>query len=1539
MKVSREVPRANKPTFAPCKPLWAIFAAIAALLAAVAAGTSSAQSFGDGVKGWGTVPGPAPGQFSFFASAQEACKWQYDHYKPVGQPSWFIGYKDTAYYWSNKLCDWYPHGPGISPNPASALFQCDYGYTPVEPGLCLKDNIPTTDPCSSNNGALPNPKSAHPVEILTGSKILTREDFQTADGSLSLGRWFTSGGYAGLPVSYYNTRLPASFANWRASWSLQITISEFNIISNRWVVTLPSGRAVTFQRSGGTFTPYSNITYPIPATDVKLAYVGTYPSSANYATFVASSSTWTVTDEQDRVWTLQTYLDPQSGVYNIAVPTSMVDRTGLVRTFTYGSSGELTSISDSAGKTVTLSWLYSDPSTVGISGRPKVPVAISRIDLPDGSDINYSYETSVANPDGLVRPDRLVLVEYRDASDVVKEAEKYLYDDTRFPTFVTGIKDKDDVLRWKITYDASARVSDSEGPTGEFRDHVAYGVFGSTFTRTVTNALGKDTVYQFAKVNATDAKLTGVNGQASTHCPASTSSLAYNTSVMLTSTTDEEGRVTAYTRNTRGLPTQIVEAQGTSSARTTNITWHATFTVPTQVAETGRTTDYVYDTTGRLTSKTETDTTTFTTPYSTNGRTRTWAYTYDTGGRLLTVDGPLSGASDTVTYSYNSSGYLATVTNQVGQVTTVFAWDGRGQPTTVVDPNGVSATLAYDVRGRPLTVTVNPGAAQSEYQIEYNAVGDVSKITFPRGAYLIYTYDDARRLTVVTNDRGETQNFTNNLAGEPTARVIKSSGSTITAQQTQAYDELGRIIQVVGAGSQTWSFGYDKVDNPTSETDARSKVWQTAFDPLNRVITETNPQSQTVQQAYNGQDELTSFTDGRSLQTTRVVDGFGFTIQEVSPDRGTRTMWYDAAGRLTQLTDGDGQQVNYAYDDADRLLSSAYAGASAETVTYSYDSTTSGNKGVGRLTGVTEQSGSTSLVYDAQGRVTQEGRVIQSQTYGLAYAYDTNGDITEITLPSGRTVTYTRADDGLITGVTTKATPVSSPETLASSVVHKPFGPLQSLTYGNGLALTRTYDGNYWLSQIEVKASGGTALDLSFGRNANGQLDSVTDNASSGRAATYGYTDSGRLSAATGAWGADAYTYDAAGNRTDQARTIGGTTTHVASIVASASNRVSQVQDGASNPVRNLTYRTGGDLSQDAYVSGSAYAYTYNARKRLVLAKKDAVDAGAYGYDYLGRRVWRTIYGGTTVNSHYVFDRRGHLLAEHNGSTAAVVREYVWVDDLPIAMIDSSGTYFIHTGQIDEPLVMTNASKAKIWDAAIEPYGTAVMFGTPSAGLDLRLSGQWLQAETGGLFQNWHRDYDPSLGRYVEIDPLGINGGGNLYAYAHGNPVYFSDPTGEVPVVVGLALMGAATGAGGNLIGQLVSNGGRWECVSVKEVLIAGAFGGAVGALMPSMGLYALDAAAVGAAANTAQYAMTADRPTLGGMAFAGAAGFLGGGLTGRFSRGGLTFDTSSRFLNPSIARALNRQKALQRNTGANSVLQGLAVSSVSNVSPKQCGC
>lgn len=96
-------------------------------------------------------------------------------------------------------------------------------------------------------------------------------------------------------------------------------------------------------------------------------------------------------------------------------------------------------------------------------------------------------------------------------------------------------------------------------------------------------------------------------------------------------------------------------------------------------------------------------------------------------------------------------------------------------------------------------------------------------------------------------------------------------------------------------------------------------------------------------------------------------------------------------------------------------------------------------------------------------------------------------------------------------------------------------------------------------------------------------------------------------------------------------------------------------------------------------------------------------------------------------------------------------------------------------------MTITSPAATTVWSAYVDPYGNATNIGTPTTTLDMRLRGQSLQAEADGLAQNRWRDYDASLGRYVEADPLGIAPGANLYSYVEGNPLNFSDPAGLCP--------------------------------------------------------------------------------------------------------------------------------------------------------------
>ena len=1251
----------------------------------------------------------------------------------------------------------------------------------------------------SNVDGTPSPSTPFPIDLLSGNKHFEVTDFANANRSLVLTRLFNSAAQT-TTVSWRGEAAmgpianPIGLATWLYDFQFELQITPGSAPSAPVVLMAPTGSAPAFIQNSAvptslTLVPYTgnpagSAVYPNPQTDYTLSIVGSWP-----ANLTAQSTAWTLQGPDDTIYTLTTFADPNNGgAYDIARPTAVQWRDGHTWTLTYGAHNELDQVQDAFGNLITFTWLYSANNT---------PQAIQTATLPSGYSVKYTYSTIGGAQGGVTTPDILTQVKYLDNTSAIKDSTTYQYNSVKCPFSVTGVFDANNLQRWSVTYSTTncqATVSEvMVGSTAVQAYQVAYTpvpTAGSTFTTTVTNPLGKVSIYTYLNNATQGVQLTGVTNAASPHSPASSRSYVYGTDGFISKITDENGNVELQTHVdcsyvvplnfVCGMPSQIVEAYGQTYSRTTNIVWDSKWHAPDTVTTPTAMTTYTFKADfGAVKSQTVTDETTFTTPYPTNGRTRTWNWTWNSH-QLAAVHGPLwvsPGTIETTSFGYNAQNYISSVTNPLGQVTTFNTLDWRGAPTAVTDPNGVVTNFIYDIHGRILTATVNPGLAQVFYQFAYDAVGDLSEVTLPMGATINYQYDAARRLTLVTDVRGETRTFNYDNAADPLSLVTANSSSVTTQTHSAAYDEWGRIIQSIGAASQVWNLAYDNLNNLTTVTDPPiganpGNVRLTTFDGLNRVIAQKDPESHVVQYNYDAANNLDKLIDARSLVTTRVVDGFGEVIQEVSPERGTIVYTYDNGGNLTKVVDGNGVESDHGYDGADRLTSTTYPSDASENVTYTWDQTMGGNAGIGRLTSVSDVSGSEAFTYDPQGRIVSDAKVINPQVmpFTTSYAYDRNGEVTKVTYPSGDVAAYTRTTDGLVTAISVTGTGLGS-QTLVSSVAYEPFGPLASLTYNNGLNLIRTYDDDYRLTKVKLTAGTGSAvMNESFNWQADGRIAGVTDAliptmGPTSRTASYAYTPSGRVMTGDGPWGNFSYAFDQAGNLTQNGATN--------ITISPAANRVSSTSGAVT---RALVYRSGGELAGDNETGGENLTYGYNAADRMVLVNVSGSAAGQYAYDFAGRRVWRETGGGPQTE--YVHDIDGRVLAESNAS--GVSREYVWLDDLLIGYMVPDGpttVLYVTTGQIDEPQTMTAANQTLAWNGYTDPFGLGGLFGVPADQLDLRLPGQWRQAETSnaGLSQNHWREYDPTLGRYTQPDRIGIDGGPNVYAYVDGDPLNETD--------------------------------------------------------------------------------------------------------------------------------------------------------------------
>src|SRR5260370_31797793 len=118
----------------------------------------------------------------------------------------------------------------------------------------------------------------------------------------------------------------------------------------------------------------------------------------------------------------------------------------------------------------------------------------------------------------------------------------------------------------------------------------------------------------------------------------------------------------------------------------------------------------------------------------------------------------------------------------------------------------------------------------------------------------------------------------------------------------------------------------------------------------------------------------------------------------------------------------------------------------------------------------------------------------------------------------------------------------------------------------------------------------------------------------------------------------------------------------------------------------------------------------------------------AYAYNFMGQRVAKTTPSTVT---HFLYDRLGHLLAESNGATGAAQTEYLWLGDMPLALVTGGSLYFIHPDHLNTPQKATDANQNLPWDAMLRPFGQAEQQTFPSL-TNLRFPGQYLDSESEG---------------------------------------------------------------------------------------------------------------------------------------------------------------------------------------------------------------
>jgi len=788
---------------------------------------------------------------------------------------------------------------------------------------------------------------------------------------------------------------------------------------------------------------------------------------------------------------------PSGTVYSFDSAGLLTTKTlanGKTRTYTYTPTGKLSTVTNHYGQQ--LKYFYNGQDL------------LSKLIDPEKRETFFEYDAN-QNLTKIIYPDDTPA----NLSD--NPSMTYLFENINFPNHLTGKINEKGIRLATWNYDINGRAISSEHGVSLEKVELDYSVANQTRVTThVSDTLSNDLIYHYSTryIGGRFKKLLDKYEQITCiDCAVGSWVYGYDANGYVSKSTSPAGAVTTFIHDADGLETSRTEAVGTPDEKTYTTVWDKATRQVLSVASGNLKTEYGYDTQGQRTTTTLTDLTSL--------ETRTTTINYGVAGLVDSIDGARTDVNDVTSFTYDLLGNVSTITNALGHVTTFENYDASRRVGMVTDANGMISTMTYTPRGWLAASTVNGALTQYDYL----PTGSVKTITAPSGQTINYEYDDGERLIAIVDSLGNRMEYVRDLMGNVTNTNIKDSGGFLKRTQTAVFNALGQLKQSLGNNGQSSLLTYDADGNPVTNTNAKNNATTTSFDALNRLKKTVDSDLAETNFTYDNQDNLTSVTDAEGKVTSYEYNAFGEQTKLTSQDTGVTSFTYDSAGNLLTKTDAKGITVTFTYDALNRVLTQSYLEPS-ENVAYIYDDTTNANKGIGRLTSITDESGSTAYEYNLFGQVAKETKVISGQTYVTEYLFDTNGRLTEVTYPSGRKLTY--SFDGLsrLSGLST--TQNSVVDVLASDMSYLPFGPMENITYGNGTVINNTFDTDYRLTDTSDN------LQVSnYQYDITDNISTITDSAITEHNQTFGYDNINRLMSASSVADLLGYEYDGVGNR------------------------------------------------------------------------------------------------------------------------------------------------------------------------------------------------------------------------------------------------------------------------------------------------------------------------------------------------------------------------------------------------------------------------
>ncbi|MFE6691427.1 putative T7SS-secreted protein [Streptomyces sp. NPDC057743] len=841
---------------------------------------------------------------------------------------------------------------------------------------------------------------------------------------------------------------------------------------------------------------------------------------------------------------------------------------------------------------------------------------------------------------------------------------------------------------------------------------------------------------------------------------------------------------------------------------------------------------FTYDDAGRITSWTDTNHSSYTYAYDEADRCVSQGgvaghlrahYTWgepdpDTGLRTNVHHNSLGEAT---TYQVNDRHQIVATTDPTGATTRTtrdthhrilattdplgrtsrFTYDDAGRPVAVTLPDGSTSTTAYDSHGNPLTTTGPDGATWTH---AYDSRGLRVATTDPAGVTTTYTHDPRGNLASLTDALGNTTRITCNAAGLPlavtdplghtthyhrdafgrTTSVTDPLGAT-THMQWTADGKLAARTDPTGA-TETWT--YDGEGNRLTHTDAVGQTTHFSYTHFDLLTARTDPDGARYEFTHDTELRLTQVTNPQGLTWNYTYDAAGHLISESDFDDRVLRYTHDAAGQLASRTNALGEATTYTRDALGRITEKNAAGL---ITTYAHDS-------AGYLQQATNPDATVTYTRDALGRVTSEtvnGRA-------MTFTYDALGRRTSRTTPTGHTTTYTYDAAGNRTGMDIAGHPLRFEYDAAGQELTR--------TIGGTLHLAHTWDptGRLTGQSLTTAATGTTQpeaqqiLQRAYTYRPDGHLTTIDDSHTGRR--TFTLDPTGRVTSVRATDWTETYAYDEAGNQTYAAwpdthpnASARGERTYEGTRITRA-GRIRYEHDG----LGRVTLRRKTRLSRKPDV----WRYTWNTEDRLASVVTPDGTIWRYLHDPFSRRIAKQhlTADGATVTEQTDFAWDGTTLAEQStkSTDAEEVVALTW-DHQGLAPLTQNECKFYASGSlrapqqvIDQrffslvtdiagaPAELVSESGNVAWRSRSTLWGATSWNGDAAAYTPLRFPGQYYDPETQ-FHYNYFRTFDAETGRYLTLDPLGLDPSPNPVAYVS-NPFTWADPLGLAPCEVAL---------------------------------------------------------------------------------------------------------------------------------------------------------